>query len=393
MMKDLAKRLGVEGYPDTLEEIYALVTEPDLSICDEVFLRELNREFSLFGEFERDVLFGARDLLGKPDELLWATLAVKYIAGCDCAAKANQMTFPPLDGSPARDTLMLLVLLRYLPRCAELYRNRGFVDAELNYQLKTVPECLSIVNKIEGRPGITLVYYHWICLYIFCEIFNYGAFNYQIRRLELPHLVLKNKKSGEYAVLAIGGKYHRSGGVFGSLGLTDTDGAFEATFTETDECYEGYPTRDGVVVNESAVFLKSEWETVATPDSYVLSIHIPRGTRLDSDFVKAEFDFGYKLAKERFSDYQIDVIYCGTWLLSTALDAMLDGNSKILGFSKLFERFPLLCPNNSFFTFVFGKYTDDIASLPEDTSLQRKIKNLYLDGGYMHPCAGIYKYK
>ena len=72
---------------------------------------------------------------------------------------------------------------------------------------------------------------------------------------------------------------------------------------------------------------------------------------------------------------------------------MLDGNSKILGFSELFERFPLLCPRNWFFTFVFGKYTDDIASLPEDTSLQRKIKNLYLGGGYMHPCAGIYKYK
>jgi hypothetical protein len=38
--------------------------------------------------------------------------------------------------------------------------------------------------------------------------------------------------------------------------------------------------------------------------------------------------------------------------------------------------------------FVFGKAYDDYNDLPEDTSLQRKMKELYLSGGCLHKYTG-----
>jgi hypothetical protein len=40
------------------------------------------------------------------------------------------------------------------------------------------------------------------------------------------------------------------------------------------------------------------------------------------------------------------------------------------------------------FNFVFPGYGDDFSKLPEDTSLQRKIKAMYLSGKYIYEYAG-----
>ena len=43
------------------------------------------------------------------------------------------------------------------------------------------------------------------------------------------------------------------------------------------------------------------------------------------------------------------------------------------------------------FSFVFGTSPDvDYATLPEKTSLQRAVKKIYLNGGYIHEGAGFF---
>ena len=39
--------------------------------------------------------------------------------------------------------------------------------------------------------------------------------------------------------------------------------------------------------------------------------------------------------------------------------------------------------------FVFNGRPENLADLEETTSLHRKLKKVYLDGGYNHPYAGI----
>jgi len=54
-----------------------------------------------------------------------------------------------------------------------------------------------------------------------------------------------------------------------------------------------------------------------------------------------------------------------------------------------FAKHPIRSSGKEVFKFVFLKRTDDYTTLPEDTSLQRKLKQIYLDGGCIHGYAGV----
>ena len=55
----------------------------------------------------------------------------------------------------------------------------------------------------------------------------------------------------------------------------------------------------------------------------------------------------------------------------------------------MFLKYPQCSGGQGIFGYVFPKKYENIESLPEDTSLQRKLKQLYLDGGYIYDYAGF----
>jgi hypothetical protein len=89
------------------------------------------------------------------------------------------------------------------------------------------------------------------------------------------------------------------------------------------------------------------------------------------------------MAKERFPERKPKIVYCNSWLLDPQLGELLGDESKIVAFGNRFMRFPYGEGNGrAGFSFVFlGYKEDDLASLPEDTGLRRKLKAFYLDGG------------
>ena len=112
-----------------------------------------------------------------------------------------------------------------------------------------------------------------------------------------------------------------------------------------------------------------------------LSVHIPS----DAVMTRQRLDDSYAWAKrffaKHFSHYKYDGMYCDTWLLSPVLQEILPPTSKILNFQADYEIISTEPEADSFMLWVFKKEYPDIDSLPEDTSLQRAIKNRLKSGG------------
>ena len=92
--------------------------------------------------------------------------------------------------------------------------------------------------------------------------------------------------------------------------------------------------------------------------------------------------------RERYGD-EVRFAYCRSWLLSPNISSCLSPESNIIAFENCFERFPIRSTGKELMSFLFGKVTSNYEELSETTSLQRKIKQIYLDGGFVYAGAGI----
>jgi len=101
------------------------------------------------------------------------------------------------------------------------------------------------------------------------------------------------------------------------------------------------------------------------------------------NFSPEEMKEGIEFAKEKFPEHHPKIVFCSSWLLDPQLSELLGENSKIIGFANKFMRFSYAPRRGRMgFEFVFPGYSQDkLEELPENTSLRRKLKAFYLNGG------------
>lgn len=120
---------------------------------------------------------------------------------------------------------------------------------------------------------------------------------------------------------------------------------------------------------------------VLTPDSRVLNVHIPAsGEPLSEELAKESF----RLAKEFYKDEigEPFAFKCSSWLLYPEHEQILDKNSNIYRFMKMFDYLDYgIKKNNWDMHRIFGTYEMRPEYLPEKTSLQRAYKKHLLAGG------------
>ena len=123
----------------------------------------------------------------------------------------------------------------------------------------------------------------------------------------------------------------------------------------------------------------------------IIYIHIPGGRKLNFD----EVIDSIRLSKIKLKEvYNIDnVIYkCDSWLLSKQVNKIIDKNSNIYKFYKLFDVVEGDNCIEDILNFVYQKkQVNNYSELEEDTSLQRLIKNELLNGTNFNIGNGILK--
>ena len=116
-----------------------------------------------------------------------------------------------------------------------------------------------------------------------------------------------------------------------------------------------------------------------------IGLHIPSDAKLEAERMNASLENADAFIRERFPEWAGAPKTCESWLLSPALKDLLPEGSRILRFQEAFELEETYPEDDAALEWVFyvaeGQRKElNISRLPEDTSLQRKMKAMIMKG-------------
>ena len=374
---------------DKLSEI----TEDDIYYLSDGYIRGLDERYALLGERLEFVLKYAtrvrgNDVLSTLFALLRGTVIHKE--------RLEYVAFPPvpsdMDEERAREIEMtaFLAILAFAQKTYDFAVNSGMPPSVARDTVDCYRAYLDISKERLSREGfLASTYYSWNQRYINHSIFKIGILNYEmIEHCSSDAYLLTNGK--EYKVLMNNKEISSSGRRYGSAGCSDV--AFVATFTETDEYFEGYEvdTENALVLEKKVTLDKKSWRVAVAPGDPILSVHIPKECKLTRENIDAAHTETLGLIGSAFPSFGAKAIYCCSWLLDGQIAKLVGEGSNIVRFQSDFIRYPTVSAGRGVYSFLFGKTgVCEVSELPENTSLQRLVKEKYMAGGYIYEVAGF----
>ncbi len=166
----------------------------------------------------------------------------------------------------------------------------------------------------------------------------------------------------------------------------DTMGAFSRFVREHMESYGRYGFDRGSWTPRqvSAKLFRigqMDYELTTREGVKVVSLHIPTDVDLRPEILRPSMKEGLKEFYRLFPEYEGQPVYCHSWLLSPQLKDFLPAGSNILKFQEMFDMEPGGTPGNGVLLWVFKNPKLPREEFPENTSLQRKLKQFFLNDG------------
>lgn len=388
-LSQIAESIGIEKYPVEMDAIYAAMPKDDKPACDLALIEQLQNEHNIFAEFYDLVVEMAKAVNADENRSIWVKVAVEYCKNKD-VAQARRVPVPKPDGTQLTAILPFFILIPLMPLGIAEYRRRGFSEEEIARIVRAYAGGLRIVKQHTGLHGINALYFWWQMLFAKARIFYSNNLQFELRVLPEAAVYLKNRTTGELAVLMYKGLIHASGEQpVGSLGYEDETGAFDVQFREDEDNYYGHAVHTGLIDKTESTFLKSEWICAARPGDQCLSLHIPKKADISKETMEKAVAGAYELVAQRYPEHKPVGVFGSSWILDPKLIGFTGEHSKITNLIRMFNVYPQKTGGRSPFGYVFPKNCDNYADLPEDTSLQRKMKQLYLSGDCIHEYAGV----
>lgn len=167
---------------------------------------------------------------------------------------------------------------------------------------------------------------------------------------------------------------------------TDTMGAFSRFVREHQESYGRYGFDRGSwtprqVSGRLFRIGQLEYELTTLDGEPAVSLHIPTDVDLRPEILRPSVQEGLKELYRLFPGYEGKQVFCHSWLLSPLLKDFLPETSNILRFQELFDIEPDGIPGKDVLLWVFRNPRLPREAYPENTSLQRKLKQFFLNDG------------
>lgn len=388
-LRQLADRIGLGEYPVELEEFYEAQKGSTAPACDLELIRELQKKYDLFGEYYDLVLESAEQINADPDMATWVKAAAQFHKVND-KATVVKLPVPKISENVATNFMMLHIMMPMIPESFAKMEARGFTWDELDDARRAYKSGISVVRRQTGIPAMNLTYFSWLNLYCRAMIFKISGFWFELKQFPAQALWIKNRETGKLLPL-VKGVFHREGTmILGSKNYEDPEGSFVAEYSEDAENFYGHGCYDNVTEKNQRTYPKSLWECVARPSDYCLGMHIPAKTDISTQATLNACRDAIKLVHSRFPEYGVNNgVFCTSWLLNPRLKQIQGEQSRITQFEECFTKYPNKDTSGSaVFSFVFARKPKDLQDLEENTSLQRKVKKMYLDGDCIHLHSG-----
>lgn len=283
----------------------------------------------------------------------------------------------------------LLCLLPAISRLREFLIRRKLPEDVLKSTLGQFEDCVFIYSRRFDRLGLSKRYFDWLQHYVDCEILNIGRLRFEIVSFPDPIHLLRHRQTGKQLLLMGEGEMNPQG-LYADTPPASGPG-FRAVFRESGGFYEGHRVSPGGrCLPERERLSKEEYELCLEPGETCLSVHIPD----KGDFSPESCDASYRRATELFSrhfpELNVKAFCCHSWMMAPELGELLKPGSRIVAFGSRYLRYPIRTKGEDVLNFVFllkGKTYED---LPEDTSLQRALKQRYLRGQYLYEYGGVF---
>ncbi len=401
MINAILERTAVVSVPDKYAEYMKVVEAGELSPYSFELLKKINDEFDVLPEERVSAL--------KPwIEKILADEALTYFLNLMRVAAADMEIFPTIvrdiqfDSEKDKDLLsatelcLFFAVFELVPFSINSYRKRGVPDEYIRKNLPSFEGSLQAnIDKL-GRYGFTVHNVFWNWHQIECKILQVGRLNFEMRDDFPGRVYVYENAAGDTVIFPHDRKFHRDGITLGSYGYEDEEGSFEATVTETEDSVTGYVTReDGRCENRTITLSKSEWKCMIRPGDKYISVHIPAGSGLTPESVAESYEKARNEFPSYFPEFEPKAFICFSWLMDPALSDLLGEHTNIAQFGKTFKRFTIGSDGRDPFIFVFTKHSDvrdHYEQLPQNTTLERKLRELYMDGGAILDFGGYRKW-
>lgn len=393
-LEKMTQKLQMQTVPECFSAIYHEIRDSwedraQQILSDDYIKNTLADSYTLAGRV--DIILQAAGQLRQNKALcLLVCLLERWVRQ---AAIDMQQYQPPAGVGLAYDFLHLFPAISTMPESVAHLRQRGVPEEVIVETMAEYDYCVDMCQSNRGRPAFDLGRLRWIRCVITNRLIRIGRFKYDLPGKYMQGFRVYREESGNMTVLADGITVHCSGGVLGSAGMEDAAGSFTAQIEETETAVTGHPVMNGLVKKETVTLDKAVWRLVLSGEDNVPRIHIPPGNGFDKETMEASFEKARKIFRQCYPERPFKAFFCHTWLLSPQLRTILKPESNILTFQNLFTPIPCYSQGNGCFSFLFGmtpKCPQDFMALPEKTSLQRAVKQLYLDGGYLLEGEGFF---
>ena len=392
-LSELKSALGLTKAPASWEGYLATLTDATCPWLSDEFFVTFQKENPIFPQTLPHLLAAAKQVREDEDLSLYTRLLSMSIADKDTVQRdIGELSLPEApEGRPAvgYELAAMLANLPYIPPVMDRLRKRGLPE-EVVLKTYSIYE-RRMLGDVAGRVVLTLPALSWVQLFLL-EILIY------VNRLEF-HMTndiyggafgIYRSRIGDYRFLAERGRYGADGRTKGK-DEPRSDDEINATFRETEDAYiANGMTVMGTVLPEKVTLKKGEWTRVAGPESPVITVHIPEGPGLTEDAVRASFIEAKAIFARCFPEFKTEFFHCHSWLMDTQLSEFLSPTSNMMRFQEYFLHGTTNTFDNCVFEYLYGGAShDDLAALPENTGLQRRVKAHLLAGGHIYEQNGI----
>ena len=402
-LKDLMTSLGCEKYPerwnDFFDEVATDVEKNGCKFATPEYYEELGNKYDILVRFRDSYKEAAIEVGKNPDLTLFLALL------CHClndrsnySADLKQLSIPKApEGANTLpyDMLTALAICSLADYSYNKLKGMGLDDQTILTSMR-LPEngVWEYMKRNNGKPGYHLL--DWFQLAIEGRIFLIHRLEMELFSKFSANAVVFKNVGGDTIALADGMTLHECGIALGSVHFDDDANSWEATMSETETSYVGHPIDDvtGYVKKETVELKKTEWTPVLKKGDTVVGVHIPPNGSLKDEDVEETIKKTREFIARYFPDVDYKAFCCGSWLMDSQLFDMVGHESNIAKFGKRFKKITRKSNGHGVFYFVFLKRNDityiDYNELPENTRLEKALKNFYLNNKAVYEIYGYF---